>query len=153
MQRARMREDDEGLPGRGPQAAGSALDSFISWYDTKLIRAPGSRRVAACVKRYKYQALVTLYPGNDRGLETALGSAPRRMVVRGLDEEAQRSQFFTALVSCDDDGPFRPGRPQLLVTLRLAGDDVADYFAVGGHFGLWLGSDVGQGVVTRRLFV
>jgi len=39
------------------------------------------------------------------------------------------------------------------VTLRLAGDDVTDYFAVGGQFDLWLGNDIGQGVVTRRLFV
>jgi len=30
---------------------------------------------------------------------------------------------------------------------------VTDYFGVGGHFDLWLGNDIGQGVVTRRLFV
>jgi hypothetical protein len=32
-------------------------------------------------------------------------------------------------------------------------DDVADYFGVGGHFDVWMGNDVGKGVVTRRLFV
>ena len=37
--------------------------------------------------------------------------------------------------------------------LRLAGDDVVDYFGVGGHFDVWMGDDVGQGVITRRLFV
>jgi len=41
----------------------------------------------------------------------------------------------------------------MLVTLRLAGDDVTDYFEIGGHFDLWLGNDIGQGIVTRRLFV
>jgi hypothetical protein len=41
----------------------------------------------------------------------------------------------------------------VLVTVRLAGDDVADYFRIGGRFRVWLGSDVGHGVVTRRLFV
>jgi len=105
------------------------------------------------VKRYKFQALVTLYEGGDRGPDATLGSAPRRMVVRGRNEETRRSQFFTALVSCDDDGPFRPGTSYRLVTLRLAGDDVADYFGIGGHFDLWRGGEVGQGVVTRRLFV
>ncbi|MGH3183033.1 MAG: hypothetical protein ACRDOE_14185 [Streptosporangiaceae bacterium] len=105
------------------------------------------------MKHYKYQALVTLYAGGDRDPDTTLGSAPRRMVLRGRNEETRRSQFFTALVSCDDGGPFRPGSRQLLVTLRVAGDDVANYFGIGGHFDLWLGRDVGQGVVTRRLFV
>ena len=107
----------------------------------------------ADVNRYKYQALVRLYAGRDGGPDTTLGSTPRRMVLRGRNEETRRSQFFTALVSCDDDGPFRPGSRQLLVTLRMAGDDVAEYFDIGGHFDLWLGGDVGQGVVTRRLFV
>ena len=60
---------------------------------------------------------------------------------------------FCALVSCDDDGPFRPSGRQQLVTVRLAGDDVADYFSVGGHFDVGMGDDVGQGVITRRLFV
>jgi hypothetical protein len=109
--------------------------------------------VVASVKHYKYQALVTLYAGGDRGPDTTLGSAPRRMVLRGRNEETRRKQFFTALVSCDDDGPFRPGGRQLLVTLRVAGDDVANFFDIGGRFDLWLGHDIGQGVVTRRLFV
>ena len=109
--------------------------------------------VMASVKRYKYQALVTLHAGSDDGQCAKLGSAPRRMVLRGRDEQTGRSQVFTALVSCDDDGPFRPGGSRVLVTLRLAGDDVTDYLAIGGHFDLWLGRDVGEGVITRRLFV
>jgi hypothetical protein len=39
------------------------------------------------------------------------------------------------------------------VTLRIMGDDVADYLGIGSRFHLWLGGDVGLGVVTRRLFV
>ena len=30
---------------------------------------------------------------------------------------------------------------------------VTDYLSIGGHFDLWLGSTVGDGIVTRRLFV
>jgi hypothetical protein len=39
------------------------------------------------------------------------------------------------------------------VTLRVAGDDVAEYLGVGRQFGLWLGEGIAEGVVTRRLFV
>lgn len=105
------------------------------------------------MKHYKFQALVTVYAENDGDPCAKLGPAPRRIVLRGRNDESGRSQVFTALVSCDDDGPFRPGSPRRLVTLRLAGDDVADYLNIGGHFDLWLGKDVGDGVITRRLFV
>jgi hypothetical protein len=105
------------------------------------------------VKRYKFQALVTMSENGDGGPRVTLGSAPRRMVVRGRNDETGHSQVFSALVSCEDEAPFRPHGHQMLVTLRLAGDDVADYLRSGGRFDLWLGRDVGHGVVTRRLFV
>jgi len=110
------------------------------------------RRAVPDMKRYTFQALVTLH-GGDGDPAATLCSAPRRMVLRGRNEESGRSQIFTALVSCDDEKPFRPGSPRYLATLRLAGDDVADYLSIGGHFDLWLGSTVGDGIVTRRLFV
>jgi hypothetical protein len=75
------------------------------------------------------------------------------MELRGWSDKTRRSQFFTALASCDDDGPFRPGGPRVLVTLRPAGDDVADCLGIGHHFGLRFGTEVGKRVVTRRLFV
>jgi hypothetical protein len=109
--------------------------------------------VTGDVKRYKFQALVTLRREGDGDLPVTLGAAPHRMVLLGRNEESGHSQMFNTLVSCDDEALFRPGSPQLLVTLRLAGDDVADYLAIGGHFDLWLGGVVGHGVVTRRLFV
>lgn len=105
------------------------------------------------MKRYKFQALVTMDGGKDHQPGNWLGPDPRRMVLHGHNDDTHRSQFFTALVSCDDGAPFRAGHPQQLVTLRLAGDDVAEYFVIGSHFDMWLGDDVGQGVVTRRLFV
>jgi hypothetical protein len=104
------------------------------------------------MKQYTFQALVALYGGDD-DTRPVLGSAPRRMVLRGRNDESGRSQIYTALVGCDDERPFRPGCPRFLATLRLAGDDVTDYLNIGGHFDLWLGSTVGDGIVTRRLFV
>jgi hypothetical protein len=109
--------------------------------------------VTADMKRYKFQALVTMRGKGDDWPRVGLGAAPRRMVLRGRNEESGRSQMFSTLVSCDDGTPFRPDSRQVLVTLRLAGDDVADYLEIGGHFDLWLGGVVGHGVVTRRLFV
>jgi hypothetical protein len=40
-----------------------------------------------------------------------------------------------------------------MVTLRVIGDDVSDYFGIGSHFSLWSGHDLGRGVVTRRLLI
>ena len=107
----------------------------------------------AVVKRYKFQALVTLHAAGDGQPCPELGPAPRRMVLLGWSGETGHSQLFTVLISCENDVPFRPGSPRAEVTLRVAGDDVADYLDVGRQFGLWLGEEVGEGVVTRRLFV
>ncbi|MGH3195100.1 MAG: hypothetical protein ACRDNT_04020 [Streptosporangiaceae bacterium] len=105
------------------------------------------------MKRYKFQALVTPYPGEDGDARATLGSGSHRMVLRAENSETRRSQVFSALVDGDDAGPFRAGSPQIMVTLRVVGDDVGDYLEIGSHFNPWLGGDVGQGVVTRRLFV
>ena len=123
-------------------AARLAADGHLAAAD------PG--RVVATVKRYKFQALVAL---NGNEPDARPGHDPRRMVLRGRNDESRHSKFFCALVSCNDDGPFRPSGRQQLVTVRLASDDVADNFSVGGHFDVGMGDDVGQGVITRRLFV
>jgi tellurite resistance protein TehA-like permease len=145
------------LPRRAPApASGSGSGSGHLYRVTMLNTLAAARclpdpgRVVAAVKRYKFQALVAL---NGQEPDARPGRDPRRMVLRGRNDDSRHSKFFTALVSCDDDGPFRPGGRQQLVTVRLAGDDVADYFSVGGHFDVWMGDDVGQGVITRRLFV
>ena len=104
------------------------------------------------MKQYKFQALVMLYDG-DGDTHATLGREPRRMVVRGRNDESGHSQIYTALISCDDERPFRPDSPRFLATLPLAGDDVADFLNIGGHFDLLVGKIVGDGIVTRRLFV
>ncbi len=105
------------------------------------------------MKRYKFQALVTPYPTEDARAKLSAGS--HRMVLRAESSETHRTQVFSALVDGDGEGagPFRPGKPHLVVTLRVIGDDVSDYLDIGSHFSLWSGVDVGQGVVTRRLHI
>jgi hypothetical protein len=110
------------------------------------------RSAVAGMKRYKFQALVTPSAREDDAAVQTLSSGSHRMVLRAENIETKRSQVFAALVDADEEGPFRPGKPEVLVTLRVIGDDVADYLDIGSHFSLWLGSDVGRGVVTRRLF-
>ncbi|MBV9094294.1 MAG: hypothetical protein JO132_10525 [Streptosporangiaceae bacterium] len=105
------------------------------------------------MKSYRYQALVKLNQGPDGDPCAKLGPQPHRMVLRGENAESGQHQVYTVLVSCDDEAPFRPGGEQRLVTLQLAGNDVADFVSVGSRFHLWLGSEVGEGVVTRRLFI
>ena len=112
-----------------------------------MVRAP---KVVAGMQRFKYQALVT--PSADDGdARSKLSSGSHRMVLRAENSETHITQVFQALVDAEDGGPFRAGSPQVMVTLRVVGDDVAEYLAIGSHFSLWSGHDLGQGVVTRRL--
>ncbi|HTX25578.1 MAG TPA: hypothetical protein VME19_01025 [Streptosporangiaceae bacterium] len=103
------------------------------------------------MKRYKFQALLTPSADDGEGIDR-LSFGSHRVVLRAENNQTRRSQVFSALVDADGAGPFRPGKPEIVVTLRVIGDDVADYLEIGSHFSLWLGTDVGQGVVTRRLF-
>lgn len=98
------------------------------------------------IKSYKFQAMVK--PLASGHAAVASDAVPRRMVVRSETSPDHGSQMFSALVSGESIlGPYT------IVILRLAGDDVGDYLGVGEHFSLWLGGDVAEGIITRRLFV
>ncbi|HYB46462.1 MAG TPA: hypothetical protein VED20_03755 [Streptosporangiaceae bacterium] len=103
------------------------------------------------MKRYKFQALVR--PLAEGGGGVALNSGSHRMVLRAENAETHRTQVFSALVDAEDSDPYQSGKPEIVVTLRVIGDDVADYLDIGSHFSLWHGSDIGEGVVTRRLHI
>ena len=105
------------------------------------------------MQRMKFQALVTPDADAEGDARAKLGAGSHRMVLRAENSETHRSQVFSALVDGEDDVPFRPGSNQFMVTLRVVGDDVSDYLGIGSHFSLWSGSDIGQGVVTRRLHI
>lgn len=95
---------------------------------------------------YKFQAMVKPLAG--AGAPVALDSDLHRMVVHADASAAHGDQMFNALVSGESSlGSYT------IVTLRLHGDDVGDYLSVGEHFRLWLGRDVAEGVITRRLWV
>jgi hypothetical protein len=113
----------------------------------------GLEKVQADMKSYKFQVLVTVLPAGNGATRMKLGPSPCRVVVRARNDETLRSQVFGALISSYHDGALRPENPRVIATLRVTGDDVGDYLHIGSHFDLWAGGDVGEGVVTRRLFV
>lgn len=104
------------------------------------------------MKRYKFQALVTLDPSENGATATVPAGQMRRMVVQGLHHDTGGSRFFSALMTKNGGDPAWPDG-HMVVTIVLVGDEPREYFEAGDSFGLWLGSDLGHGVVTRRLFV
>lgn len=111
------------------------------------------------MKRYKYQAVVTLDPLRDRATAAALSGTACRMVVRAEHPETHRQKIFSALVTSSEGSALQRGDMlegcdhPVLLTMRVVGDDVGDYLHPGDHFALWRGRDVGHGVVSRRLFI
>lgn len=106
------------------------------------------------MKRYKYQATVTLAP-RQTGKSATLPGPACRMVVRAAHRETHASQLFSALVSSGDSSPQVPvsTASQVVVTLVVLGDTAGDYLAPGEEFDLWRGRNVGHGMITRRIFV
>ena len=112
-------------------------------------------------KSYKFQAFVTMSPAEEAGRAglpaVAAATLPpgqiTRMGVRGEHHGTHSSHFFSALVANSGDSSDWIGDNHAIVTVMLTGDDPAEYFSAGDHFALWLGHDIADGVVTRRLFV
>jgi hypothetical protein len=77
----------------------------------------------------------------------------KRMTLRGEHHVTHGSHFFAALVANSGESSDWIGDNHAIVTIMLAGEDAADYFGAGDHFALWVGHDIADGVVTRRLFI
>jgi len=103
------------------------------------------------MKRFRYQALVTLYPPQQGGLPASLPAETRCLVVRAEDQQTHRSKLFSSVLMTADDQPLRPGDARRVVTLQVNGDDARQFMRPGGEFALWFGTDVGHGTVSRQL--
>jgi hypothetical protein len=110
------------------------------------------RRTGDWAKRYKIQAMITLLPPQDGAAEPALTGPTCRAVIRARHHVTHAGKFFSALVDIRDEYAV-PDASHLVVTAVVLGDDAGDYLSVGDEFALWRGCDIGQGVVTRRVFV
>lgn len=111
-----------------------------------------SRNSSDWAKRYKIQAMITLVPPQAGSTEAALAGPTCRAVIRAEHHETHGRKFFPALLDVRDDYAV-PDAEHLVVTAVVLGEDAADYLAVGDHFALWRGRDIGQGLVTRRVFI
>jgi hypothetical protein len=105
------------------------------------------------VKRYKFQALVTLGSPQDGGLATISRDETRRVVLRGRRHETGRSGLFDALATRNGEKPPWPEDNPMIMTIVVMCDHPREYFGIGDRFTFWLGGDIGRGIVTRRLFV
>lgn len=103
------------------------------------------------MKRFKYQALITVAAPAGGDGEPGLPGPVCRMVVEAHHCETGSGKLFPALVTKEQASPSADSK--LLVTLQVAGDDAPEYLAPGQSFGLWREGHAGDGVVTRRLFV
>jgi len=101
-------------------------------------------------RRYKFQGFVTLPHPEE---STLPAGKLTRMTVLGERHGTHASHFFSALVANQGDGAEWCGESHAIVTVSLRGDDPGEFFSAGDHFSLWLGEQIADGVVTRRLFV
>jgi hypothetical protein len=105
------------------------------------------------VKRYRFQALVTLGDSPEGSPAAMPGGQTRRVVLHGHNHKTGQGQFFSAMATRNGEIPPWADRDPVVMTVVLQCDDPRDYFDIGDTFAFWLGSDRARGVVTRRLFV
>jgi hypothetical protein len=109
--------------------------------------------VSGLMKRYKFQALVTLGSPQERGPVGVSREEMRRAVLRSRHHQTGCSRFFGALAMRNGEQPPWPEDNPVIVTVVVMCDQPAEYFGIGDRFSFWLGRDVGRGIVTRQLFV
>lgn len=84
------------------------------------------------MQRYKYQALVTLSPSEDGGLDAEPPRLVQRQSARACHHETHRSELFSALATAAGGSPLGPGAADMTATILVLGDDVDDYLAPRG---------------------
>ena len=105
------------------------------------------------MKRYRFQALVTLGGSPEGSPAGEPGGQLHRVVLHGHSHKTGQGQFFSALAARSGDAAPWPDQDSVIMNVVLVCDDPREYFDIGDSFAFWLGSDRARGVVTRRLFV
>jgi hypothetical protein len=102
--------------------------------------------------QYKYRALVKLGQSADDSRDPDIAETGGRVVVRAHHHETHRSKIFPALINGTPGQPPLAAEHRTQLTMTVVGDDARDYLEPGDTFVLWRGHDIGQGVISRRLF-
>jgi len=61
-------------------------------------------------------------------------------------------RYFPAAIYRADDRPLNPGDKGVMVTIEIPDDEAYDFMGAGQPITLWHGSDIGHGVISRRMF-
>ncbi len=104
------------------------------------------------LKPYKFQAVVTLLPPPGAAEPAVLPGAGLPAGGPGHPARLGPIRLLSALVSPGQDTVAADNR-HVVLTVTVLGDGAAECLAAGSDFTLWRGSDIGRGVVTRRVFV
>ena len=104
------------------------------------------------MKHFKYRALVKLDSSGGGTGESPLPAAGGRVVVRAQHHDTHRDKMFGALIDAVHGDTLRPADHSIQMTVTVTADDADEYLEAGDTFMLWRGHDIGQGVISRRLF-
>lgn len=107
-------------------------------------------------RQFLFKAVISLGSFTGCRPQNAARSEPevRSLMVRVPDpDERGTGSFLPAVIARDDDLPLLPGDGNVVVTISVPSGEAPALFSPGSRFALWAGTDVGQGVVTRRVFV
>jgi hypothetical protein len=113
----------------------------------------GHREEAHDVRLYKFRALITLDgAGTDRGARRYPSGTHSVMVRCGRRDEPASRKIFPAAIYRADGEALAPGDSGVVVTIEIADDQACALLGPGQQVTLWNGSDIGHGVISRRVF-
>lgn len=102
---------------------------------------------------YKFRALINLDGTEPEGPSRAYPSGTHSLMVRcGRLGEPAEQRYFPAAIYRADEGSLSPGDKGVVVTIEIADDDACGFLGPGQRVTLWNGSDMGHGVISRRVF-
>jgi hypothetical protein len=101
--------------------------------------------------QYVFRALVTLDAAAGEGTVREYPSGTDHVMVHARPGRPGAERYFEAVITRDDGKPLRSG-DHAVVTIAVPDEDAGAFLAMGELFALWHGSDIGHGVVSRRVF-
>jgi hypothetical protein len=105
------------------------------------------------VKVFRFLALVSMdgaAPG-EPARQYPAGTRPLMVRCGRIGCPAQNRCLPTAVCRVAEE-PLRCGDAGVVVTMEVADDEARAFLVPGRHFALWNGTDIGHGVISRRVF-
>jgi len=105
------------------------------------------------VRLHKFRALINLDGRDPDGAPGSYPSGTHSLMVRcaRLGQPAVQ-RYFPAAIYRTDDRALNPGDKGVIVTIEIPDDEACDFLGPGQPVTLWHGSDIGHGIISRRVF-